>query len=402
MNTIERPFWQDAIEDAWKIRSIVWLMGVRRVGKTKLCMSLPDVEYYDCEKAGVREMLKNYELFLESKQGKRIALDEIHKLDNPAEVLKVAADHYPSIKIIATGSSTLGASAQFSDTLAGRKREIWLTPLMFQELRAFGNTNLQHRFLFGGLPIFFENKELTETDFKEWMDAYWAKDIEEMFKVGSRRPFLLFAELLMANSGGLFEASRYTQRCEVVRPTIVNYLKILEETFLVHLVRPFSSHRPTEIVKAPKVYGFDTGFVCNAKSWHTIRQEDTGILWEHCVLNELHAHFQDREINYWRSKSGHEIDFVYRNRVNDSLIAIECKYSVAHQEISRSAGNNLGENIAAFRKHYPKGANFVVASDVTEPYMRKYQDLVIWYVNPKEMISRIKDIATVRIKSPSL
>ena len=49
--------------------------------------------------------------------------------------------------------------------------------------------------------------------------------------------------------------------CEVSRTTISNYLKALEATFVAHVVRPFSTHRPTEIVSAPKVYGFDTGFV---------------------------------------------------------------------------------------------------------------------------------------------
>ena len=56
-------------------------------------------------------------------------LDEIHRLPNPSELLKIAADHYPDIRILSTGSSTLGASARFRDTLAGRKQEVWLTPM---------------------------------------------------------------------------------------------------------------------------------------------------------------------------------------------------------------------------------------------------------------------------------
>jgi len=50
-------------------------------------------------------------------------LDEVHRLDNPSELLKIAADHYPDLKIIATGSSTLGASDRFKDTLTGRKSD---------------------------------------------------------------------------------------------------------------------------------------------------------------------------------------------------------------------------------------------------------------------------------------
>jgi hypothetical protein len=42
---------------------------------------------------------------------------------NP-EMLKIAADHYPDIKVIATGSSRLSASAKFKDTLAGRNWDV--------------------------------------------------------------------------------------------------------------------------------------------------------------------------------------------------------------------------------------------------------------------------------------
>jgi len=54
-------------------------------------------------------------------------LDEIHRLPNPSEMLKIAADHYPRTRVIATGSSTMGASTKFRETLAGRTRDLWLT-----------------------------------------------------------------------------------------------------------------------------------------------------------------------------------------------------------------------------------------------------------------------------------
>jgi predicted AAA+ superfamily ATPase len=108
---ITRPFWQNLIEEAWRQRNVIWLMGIRRVGKTSLCQSLPDIEYLDCESPRVRQnMVVDPEAFLESKKGQRIIIDEIHKLEEPSELLKLAADYYPDVYIIATGSSTLGAS----------------------------------------------------------------------------------------------------------------------------------------------------------------------------------------------------------------------------------------------------------------------------------------------------
>ncbi len=241
-----RAFWQQSIESAWQRRSVVWLPGVRRVGKTTLCRSLANIEYFDCELPRQRRMLEDPEAFLESVAGKRIVLDEIHRLRNPAEILKIAADHYPRVRILATGSSTLDARRKFRDSLAGRKAEVWLTPAMSADAGDLQVPDIATRLLRGGLPPFLLADHDVESEFQEWLDAYWAKDIQELFRLA--RP------------------------CEVSRPTITNYLRVLEGTFIAHVVRPYSSGKTHEIVAAPKVYGFDTGFVCYFRGWAALRR----------------------------------------------------------------------------------------------------------------------------------
>src|SRR5574341_1378766 len=113
--------------------------------------------------------------------------------------------------------------------------------MMEADLHDFGRPDLKHRLLRGGLPPFFLAEQLPERDFQEWTDAYWAKDIQELFRLERRRSFQKFAELLLAQSGGLFEATRFAAPCEVSRTTIANYLAVLESTFVVHVVRPFST-----------------------------------------------------------------------------------------------------------------------------------------------------------------
>ena len=355
-----RQFWLSKIEEAWQRRTVVWLSGVRRVGKTTLCQTLADIEYFDCELPRVRRLMDDPQAFLDDVGEGRIVLDEIHRLDNPSELPKIAADHYPSIQILATGSSTLGASTKFRDTPAGRKAELWLTPMIGADLEDFGRQDLHHRFLRGGLPPFFLASELLERDFQEWMDAYWAKDIQELFRLERRHSFQKFAELLMAQSGGIFEATRFASPCEVSRTTISNYLSVLEATFVVHVIRPFSTHRPTEIVSTPKVYGFDTGFVCYHRGWSELRREDMGLLWEHFILNEIMAHFQSREVRYWRDKRGHEVDFVLTRR-GEPTVAIECKWATDAFD---------ARPLKAFRRQYPQEKNFVVAADVERPFTR--------------------------------
>ena len=358
---VKRRFWQGRLEELWAQRSVVWLMGVRRVGKTSLVRSLTGVEYLDCELPRTRRTLDDPEVFLESVRGRRVALDEIQRLADPAQLLKIAADHYPDVQLVATGSSTLGASARFRDTLAGRKAELWLTPMVSPDLGDFRRPDLRHRLLHGGLPPYFLSKELPEREFQEWTDAFWARDIQELFRVERRASFQRFLELLLAQSGGIFEATRFARDCEVSRTTITNYLSLLEATFVVHVVRPFSTRRAQEILSAPKVYGFDTGFVCTHRGWDRLRSEDLGQLWEHYVLNEIHGRLGERRVQYWRDKQGHEVDFVIAPR-GRAPIAIECKWSERNLD---TAG------LQAFLRAYPRATAYVVTHDAARASRRR-------------------------------
>jgi len=359
---VKRQYWIQRIEEAWKHRPVVWLAGVRRVGKTCLCQSLSNVEYFDCERPRIRREMEDPESFLNAMKGKRIILDEVHRLANPSQLLKIAADHYPDIRIIATGSSSLGVSAKFKDTLTGRKVNLWLTPLLLKELADFDKPDIARRMLHGGLPGFFLAEQAPDSDFQEWMDAYWSKDIMELFRLERRTSFQRLMELLFVNSGGLFEATHYAAPCEISRTAVTNYLAVLEQTFVAHVVRPFSTHRPTEIVSAPKVYAFDTGFVCCFRNWERLRPEDKGFLWEHLILNELHACLGSTAIRYWRDKRGHEVDFILADHGRQPR-AIECKWS---------ADSFVPDNILAFRHRYPEGENIVVCHDVDKAYSRRY------------------------------
>ena len=372
----KRTFWLKKISKLWGKANIIWLHGVRRVGKTCLARSIPDIEYFDCELPRVRRLFDDPEEFFKELRNKKVVIDEVHRLDNPSEVLKIAADYFPRMKIIATGSSTLGTSIKFKDTLTGRKKDLWLLPMTVPDLTDFGHTDLVYRLQRGGLPPFFQARTFPETDFQEWLDAFWAKDIQELFRLERRHSFQKFMELLFMQSGGIFEASSLAKPCEVSRTTIGNYLKILEATAAVHILKPFSSYKTSEIISAPKVYAFDTGFVCYWRGWDKLRPDDLGILWEHFVLNEIYANYQNKKVAYWRDKRGHEIDFVLTPRAG-APTAVETKW--------RFEGFEPG-NLLAFRRQHPQGNNFVIASDVTRTFSRNYGGITVKFVNLTEFI----------------
>jgi predicted AAA+ superfamily ATPase len=357
---------------------------VRRVGKTCIVRSLPEIEYFDCELPGVRRQLSDPEGFLGRLRGRRAALDEIHRLPNPSEFLKIAADHFPDVRVIATGSSTLQASTKFSDTLTGRKADIWLTPMVTRDLHDFGRPDIEHRLAAGGLPPFFLGEAGTAADRQEWTDSYWAKDIQELFRLERRHAFQRLIELLMADSGGIFDATRFAGPMEVSRQTVNNYLAVLEATRVAHVVRPFSSRQSTEIVAAPRVYGFDTGFVTFFRGWRELRPEDLGLLWEHFVLNEIHAMMPGAEVRYWRDKQHHEIDFVIPVR-GKSPVTIECKWS---------AGSDVdGRSLASFRHRYQGGLDLLVAHDVDRPFTAAVGGLRVTWVGLGDMVTLLGEYA---------
>src|SRR5437867_2496185 len=150
---IDRSFWLQRIEAAWKEAPIVWLAGVRRAGKTTLTQQLGTDRqlYVNCDLPAAEEMVRDPALFYRHCPKPVVVFDEIHQLRDPSRVLKVGADLFPRLKILATGSSTLAASRKFRDTLTGRKRQIHLTPVLAGELDAFG-VKLLRRLLHGGLP----------------------------------------------------------------------------------------------------------------------------------------------------------------------------------------------------------------------------------------------------------
>lgn len=374
MEIKKRRYWLEHLEALWEKRSVLWLSGTRRTGKTCICQSLPHSLYLDCELPSARRELADPEAFLAAQRGQRIVLDEIHRLPNPSELLKIAADHYPEVKIVATGSSTLGASSRFKDTLAGRKLEIWLPPMIFCDSKDLGREDLPHRLHRGGLPPFFLARSYPESEYREWIEAYWARDILELFRLERRYSFLRFLELLCLNSGGIFEATHYAIPCEVSRTTIANYLAVLEATHVAYLVRPFHSRRSREIIAAPKVYAFDTGFVSFFKGWKTLRREDLGLLWEHYVLNELMGRGQRHDVRYWRDKAGHEIDFVLASPAGNA--AIECKWSA-------DAFDPAG--LKSFRGLYPKGKNYVVANDVKRAFNHRYGSLEVTFLGLEQL-----------------
>jgi predicted AAA+ superfamily ATPase len=291
--------------------------------------------------------------------GAVIVFDEIHRLEDPSTLLKIAADEYSEFKILATGSSTMAATKKFRDSLTGRKQTINLSPVLWQECQdEFGIKDFDKRLIHGGLPeaLLMDTKD--ENFFSEWIDSFYARDIQELFGIRNRIGFLRLLRIIMRQSGGLVDFTNLAKLSDLNRQTVKSHLESLTITHTLHLLSPFYGGGRREITRRPKAYSFDTGFITYMNGWTELREKDRGLLWEHLVLDILRTFIIPYKILYWRDKSGHEIDFVIPSK-NRSVHTIECKINPDQFKT---------KSLKTFRELYPRGNNFVICPFLSESY----------------------------------
>jgi len=376
---VDRTFWLERLAAAWRQVPIVWLAGPRRVGKTVLAHQIGNARFLNCDLPSVAERLADPESFYKSVTESVIVFDEVHQLHDPSRLLKIAADAFPKLKILATGSSTLAATRKFRDSLTGRKRVVSLVPVLYQELASFGIKDLRQRLLRGGLPSVLIDHQDRHEFFREWLDSYFARDVQELFHVEKRAGFLRVLEIILRQSGGLLDVSRVAKESEISRPTVMNWLEVFQVTQTVRIVRPYSAGGRREIVAQPKAYSFDTGFVCHLRGWEDLRPDDCGGLWEHLVLDTLIA-AGEPAIHYWRDKQKREVDFVLP-RGRKGVDAIECKWNAKAFE---------PKGLLAFREHYPTGQNWVVCPLDGQSYQRTVAGMTVTFLSPTDLMAMIR------------
>jgi len=323
-------------------------------------------------------MVSDPVLFFRNCERPVVVFDEIHRLPDPSGVLKIGADLFPQLKIIATGSSTLASSRKFKDTLTGRKRLVNMTPVHWDELSAF-NVSLNRRLYHGGLPQALLSETKPVGYYREWMDSFFARDIQQLFAFRDPDKFNMLFEYLLKQSSGQFEITRTASALGISRPTVADHLRALEITHAVTTIRPFHGGGQKEIIKMPKIYGFDTGFVSFSRGWDPLRQDDCGPLWEHIVLEYLQTHAYDYQIQYWRLSDAREIDFVIP-RSRDAVDTIECKWNVEHFD---PAGLKL------FRTLYPGGDNYLICPMSEEGYPKKIAGMNVFVCNPVGWLKKL-------------
>ncbi len=339
---------------------ILVLHGARQVGKTSILYYLKNIldeknkpnYYIDLEDSRLKAVidggheefvkhLKEEGFDLENKLF--VFIDEIQYLKNPSSFLKLMADHHKNLKIIVSGSSSFEIKSKFKDSLVGRTLEFEVFNLSFEEFLVFKGKTLPREIenitakkreelkalyaeytLYGGYPkvVLANSINLKEKYIQQIIDTYVKKDIRDLAEIKDVSKFNKLLEVLSSQSGNLLNIVELSNTCRLARPTVEKYLFILENTYIIKLVKPYSGNIRSELFKLPKIFFYDTGLM--QMLWlKSLPKEIIGSVFETGIFSQLVKKYSKDNVFFWRTKDKREIDFILR--LNKSLLPIEVK-----------------------------------------------------------------------------
>jgi len=353
----------DEIKPYLDSAEVIVIHGARQTGKTTLMkiirQDLPEelTYYFDLEDSrykmlfeeGIEPVISYLKQrgFYKGQEIIYLFVDEIQHLNNPSSFLKLTHDHYPGIKLIVSGSSSFEINSKFKDSLVGRTVNFELFPLDFEEFLWFKNQpyNLKEKIsdiriieelktlynefvLFGGYPkiVLTEQLEKKEKYIQQIIDTYVKTDIRDLANIKHIDKFNKLLYVLAQQSGQLLNIVELANTSKLSRQTVEDYLFILEQTYIIKRVSPFSGNIRSELFKTPKVYFYDTGLM-NMLSNKFLPSAINGQMFETGIFSELIKNFAHQNINYWRTMDKKEIDFILRKR--EERIPIEVKLNSA-------------------------------------------------------------------------
>lgn len=366
----------DSIKKWFGKPEIIVLLGARQVGKSCIMkllmqgMSENEYIYFDLEDTYNLELVSSVDRFLgylkaqklNSKKRIKVFIDEFQYLPEPAKFLKLIHDHHQEIKLIISGSSSFEIRKRFTDALTGRKIVFTIYPLNFNEYLLFRNSQYvqikkqidlntalsdfnkarelhtltskmrassEDFMIYGGypLPSLTEDTEDRVLRLKEIHNAYIQKDIKDLAKLENIPEFNRLVSFLSVQNGSLLNLNEVSKETGITRRHLEKYIFLLENTFVLHLLKPFYRNRQKELTKMPKMFFLDTGLRnININDIRDLnKREDAGILAENFFLGEfLKKRKTLVDIYHWRTKQQQEVDFVLVE--NRKPVPVEIKY----------------------------------------------------------------------------
>lgn len=315
----------------FKGKAIV-LYGARQVGKTTLVRKIAEdlgepFGYLNCDELDVLSKLQNATNSESLKQiigdYKLVIIDEAQRVKDIGLKIKLIVDNFPEKQIIATGSSSFDLSNVIKEPLTGRSLEFWLFPLSLSEL--FNKNQaieaqrcLENLLIYGSYPEIYQlqSAELKSQAIKYLASNYLYKDILKFDNIKSSDILLKLLQVLALQVGSEVSYNELANLIGINKKTVANYIELLEKTFIIFRLSPYSGNLRKAIGKMRKIYFLDLGIrnaIINNQNPIAIR-DDVGKLWENFIIAEKYKQQLGLgfKTNYyfWRTYDKQEVDLV--------------------------------------------------------------------------------------------
>ncbi len=348
------PHLVEALEDS----PVVLIHGPRQCGKTTLAQVVGErlgYTYFSFDDEVVRGAAEADPAGFVDDLPDRIILDEVQRVPELFLSIKSAVDRdrVPG-KFLLTGSTNLFLIPQLTDSLAGRMQIQRLHPLAQAELNRqetgfldalFGgdfNVHsmprlagvLMEKIIAGGYPAALARPggRRRTTWYRDYMDAIVQRDVRDFSRIRSLSALPRLLAMGASQTAQLLNVTNLASSFQLSRPTIQDYLTLLERVFLIDLLPPWHSNRLRRLIKTPKLHLTDTGLasamlVTSALDLKTDRTL-LGSLMETFVFQEIRRqaswHDEAHSFFHYRDKDGAEVDIVIERGVT-ALAGVEVK-----------------------------------------------------------------------------
>ena len=347
-------------------KKMVLLTGPRQVGKTTLAKAMMKdyrrPQYLNWDVTDDRRILIDQSW---SPRSDLLVLDEIHKMAKWKAYLKGVFDGRPEDQaILVTGSARMETFRQTGESLAGRYFTLRLHPFSVREWVTLTDADpddaLDRLIERGGMPEPFLADEIIQSE--RWRRQYFTdlvrEDVLEFSRIHEVKAMRLLVELLRDRVGSPLSIASLARDLQVSPNTVAKYIEILEALYIIFLVRPFHRNIARAILKEPKAYFFDTGYL----------RGGVGPKWENACAAMLlkHVHFEQdvlgkaSSLHYLRTKDGAEVDFVLCEEGTPTHL-IECKH----------ADNQLSFALSKFAGLFPQAMAIQLVRELSQEEYRR-------------------------------